>query len=161
MEKLWLNSYEQGVNAEIDITRYKSITDVFNQSAQKFGGKPAFCNMGKTLTYAETAKLITDFASYLQNVLKLPRGERVAIMMPNLLQYPIALFGTLQAGMVVVPTRSIPRANWNTSLKTAAQPPSSFWKILPTRWNWCCRVRKSNTSSSPASATCSAPSKAR
>ena len=58
MEKLWLNSYEQGVNAEIDITRYKSITDVFNQSAQKFGGKPAFCNMGKMLTYAETAKLI-------------------------------------------------------------------------------------------------------
>ena len=107
MEKLWLNSYEQGVNAEIDITRYKSITDVFNQSAQKFGGKPAFCNMGKTLTYAETAKLITDFASYLQNVLKLPRGERVAIMMPNLLQYPVALFGTLQAGMVVVNTNPL------------------------------------------------------
>ena len=107
MEKLWLNSYEQGVNAEIDITRYKSITDVFNQSAQKFGSKPAFCNMGKTLTYAETAKLITDFASYLQNVLKLPRGERVAIMMPNLLQYPVALFGTLQAGMVVVNTNPL------------------------------------------------------
>ena len=107
MEKLWLNSYEQGVNADIDITRYKSITDVFNQSAQKFGGKPAFCNMGKTLTYAETAKLITDFASYLQNVLKLPRGERVAIMMPNLLQYPVALFGTLQAGMVVVNTNPL------------------------------------------------------
>ena len=107
MEKLWLNSYEQGVNAEIDITRYKSITDVFNQSAQKFGGKPAFCNMGKMLTYAETAKLITDFASYLQNVLKLPRGERVAIMMPNLLQYPVALFGTLQAGMVVVNTNPL------------------------------------------------------
>ena len=107
MEKLWLNSYEQGVNAEIDITRYKSITDVFNQSAQKFGGKPAFCNMGKTLTYAETAKLITDFASYLQNVLKLPRGERVAIMLPNLLQYPIALFGILQAGLVAVNTNPL------------------------------------------------------
>ena len=107
MEKLWLSSYEKGVNAEIDITRYQSITDVFNQSAEKFADRPAFQNMGKTLTYAETAKLITDFASYLQNVLKLPRGERVAIMMPNLLQYPIALFGALQAGMVVVNTNPL------------------------------------------------------
>ena len=107
MEKPWLNSYEPGINAEIDITRYKSITDVFAQSAAKFATKPAFQNMGKTLTYAETAKLIADFASYLQNVLKLPRGERVAIMLPNLLQYPVALFGALQAGMVVVNTNPL------------------------------------------------------
>ncbi|HFC8536676.1 TPA: AMP-binding protein [Neisseria bacilliformis] len=107
MEKPWLKSYEPGINAEIDITRYKSITDVFAQSAAKFATKPAFQNMGKTLTYAETAKLIADFASYLQNVLKLPRGERVAIMLPNLLQYPVALFGALQAGMVVVNTNPL------------------------------------------------------
>lgn len=107
MEKPWLKSYEPGINAEIDITRYKSITDVFAQSAAKFATKPAFQNMGKTLTYRETAKLITDFASYLQNVLKLPRGERVAIMLPNLLQYPVALFGALQAGMVVVNTNPL------------------------------------------------------
>ncbi|WP_049255804.1 AMP-binding protein [Neisseria bacilliformis] len=107
MEKPWLNSYEPGINAEIDITRYKSITDVFAQSAAKFATKPAFQNMGKTLTYAETAKLIADFASYLQNVLKLPRGERVAIMLPNLLQYPVALFGALQAGMTVVNTNPL------------------------------------------------------
>ena len=92
MEKLWLNSYEQGVNAEIDITQYSSISDVFRQSVEKFAQQPAFQNMGKTLTYAEVGKLAQDFASYLQNVLKLPRGERVAIMLPNLLQYPIALF---------------------------------------------------------------------
>ena len=107
MEKPWLKSYEPGINAEIDITRYKSITDVFAQSAAKFADRPAFQNMGKTLTYRETAKLIADFASYLQNVLKLPRGERVAIMLPNLLQYPVALFGALQAGMVVVNTNPL------------------------------------------------------
>ena len=107
MEKPWLKSYEPGINAEIDITRYKSITDVFAQSAAKFATKPAFQNMGKTLTYAETAKLIADFASYLQNVLKLPRGERVAIMLPNLLQYPVVLFGALKAGMVVVNTNPL------------------------------------------------------
>ena len=107
MEKLWLNSYEQGVNAEIDITQYSSISDVFRQSVEKFARQPAFQNMGKTLTYAEVGKLAQDFASYLQNVLKLPRGERVAIMLPNLLQYPIALFGILQAGLVAVNTNPL------------------------------------------------------
>jgi len=107
MEKLWLNSYEQGVNAEIDITQYSSISDVFRQSVEKFAHQPAFQNMGKTLTYAEVSKLAENFASYLQNVLKLPRGERVAIMLPNLLQYPIALFGILQAGLVAVNTNPL------------------------------------------------------
>lgn len=107
MEKLWLNSYEQGVNAEIDITQYSSISDVFRQSVEKFAHQPAFQNMGKTLTYAEVGKLAQDFASYLQNVLKLPRGESVAIMLPNLLQYPIALFGILQAGLVAVNTNPL------------------------------------------------------
>ena len=107
MEKLWLKSYEQGVNPEIDISQYSSISDVFRQSVEKFADKPAFQNMGKTLTYAEVGKLATDFASYLQNVLKLPRGERVAIMMPNVLQYPIVLFGILQAGLVAVNTNPL------------------------------------------------------
>lgn len=107
MEKLWLKSYEQGVNPEIDISQYSSISDVFRQSVEKFSDKPAFQNMGKTLTYAEVGKLATDFASYLQNVLKLPRGERVAIMTPNVLQYPIALFGILQAGLVAVNTNPL------------------------------------------------------
>ena len=107
MEKLWLNSYEQGVNAEIDITQYSSIPDVFRQSVEKFAHQPAFQNMGKTLTYAEVGKLAENFASYLQNVLKLPCGERVAIMLPNLLQYPIALFGILQAGLVAVNTNPL------------------------------------------------------
>ena len=107
MEKPWLDSYEKGVKAEIDETLYQSIPDVFRQSVEKFAHHPAFQNMGKTLTYAEVGKLAEDFASYLQNVLKLPRGERVAIMLPNLLQYPIALFGILQAGLVVVNTNPL------------------------------------------------------
>ncbi len=107
MEKPWLQSYETGVAHEIDITRYQSIIDVFQKSVAKFGDKPAFQNMGKSLSYNETAKLSTEFASYLQNVLKLQRGERVAIMMPNLLQYPVALFGILQAGLVVVNTNPL------------------------------------------------------
>ena len=107
MEKPWLDSYEKGVKTEIDETLYQSIPDVFRQSVEKFAHQPAFQNMGKTLTYAEVGKLAEDFASYLQNVLKLPRGERVAIMLPNLLQYPIALFAILQAGLVAVNTNPL------------------------------------------------------
>ena len=107
MEKPWLDSYEKGVKTEIDETLYQSIPDVFRQSVEKFANQPAFQNMGKTLTYAEVGKLAENFASYLQNVLKLPRGERVAIMLPNLLQYPIALFGILQAGLVAVNTNPL------------------------------------------------------
>lgn len=107
MEKIWLQSYEPGVPAEIDLSRYTSINEVFSESAAKFANKPAFHNLGKTLSYEETNRLATDFAAYLQNVLKLPRGERVAIMMPNLLQYPIALFGILKAGLIVVNTNPL------------------------------------------------------
>ncbi|MDO5070221.1 MAG: AMP-binding protein [Neisseria zoodegmatis] len=107
MEKIWLQSYEQGIHAEIDTERYNSIIEVFQESVSKHGHLPAFQNMGKTLTYAETAKLAENFASFLQHSLKLPRGERVAIMMPNLLQYPIALFGALKAGMIVVNTNPL------------------------------------------------------
>lgn len=107
MEKIWLNSYEQGVATEIDMMRYHSIIDVFEQAVQKYGSRIAFDNMGKQLSYDEVDKLSTQFASYLQNVLKLPRGERVAIMMPNVLQYPIAVFGILKAGLVVVNTNPL------------------------------------------------------
>lgn len=107
MEKIWLNSYEKGVNAEIDPTRYQSVIQVFQESAKKYGHRPAFQNLGKTISYAETAKLVNDFASFLQNTLKLLRGDRVAIMMPNLMQYPVALFGALQAGLTVVNTNPL------------------------------------------------------
>ena len=107
MEKIWLQSYEAGVPAEIDISRYESIISVFEESVQKYGAQAAFENMGKSLSYAELAQQAQQFASFLQNTLKLPRGERVAVMLPNVLQYPIAIFGILQAGLVVVNTNPL------------------------------------------------------
>lgn len=102
MEKIWLQSYPEGVRPEIDVRQYESISAVFRETVSQHGNKPGFTNMGVVQTYAETAKLADQFASYLQNVLKLQKGERVAVMMPNVLQYPVAVFGILQAGGVVV-----------------------------------------------------------
>ena len=102
MEKIWLKSYQPGVASVIDPKQYSSIVELLETTFQKFAMRPAFHNMGKTLTYAEIDRLSYRFACYLQNDLKLSRGDRVAIMMPNLLQYPIALFGVLRAGMVAV-----------------------------------------------------------
>ena len=102
MEKIWLQSYQEGVRAEVDVRQFSTIVDVFRQSTERYAGNTAFINMDKSLTFGELAELSGHFASFLQHHLKLPRGERVAIMMPNLLQYPVALFGALQAGMVVV-----------------------------------------------------------
>ena len=102
MEKIWLQSYQEGVRAEVDVRQFSSIVDVFRQSTERYADRTAFINMDKSMTFGELAELSGHFASFLQHHLKLPRGERVAIMMPNLLQYPVALFGALQAGMVVV-----------------------------------------------------------
>ncbi|WP_239373023.1 AMP-binding protein [Snodgrassella gandavensis] len=102
MEKIWLQSYQEGVRAEVDVRAYSSIIDVLHTSVKKFGPQPSFSNMGTTLTYTQTATYVNQFTSYLQNVVKLQKGERVAIMMPNVLQYPITVFGVLQAGGVVV-----------------------------------------------------------
>jgi long-chain acyl-CoA synthetase len=102
MEKIWLKSYQPGVASVIDPNQYSSLVDLAETIFQKFAMKPSFHNMGKTITYAELDRLSYQFACYLQNDLKLSRGDRVAIMMPNILQYPVALFGALRAGMVVV-----------------------------------------------------------
>ena len=102
MEKIWYKSYQPGVPTVIDSNQFSSVVDLMEQTFQKYATKPAFTNMGKTLSYAEVDRLSYQFACYLQNDLKLARGDRVAIMMPNLLQYPIALFGILRAGMIVV-----------------------------------------------------------
>ncbi len=102
MEKIWLKNYQAGVAAEIDINEFKSVSEVFERSAAKFRDRPALACMDKILSYGELDQLSANFASYLQNTLGLAKGSRVAIMMPNLLQYPIAVFGTLRAGCTVV-----------------------------------------------------------
>ncbi len=98
----WLNTYPPGVPAKIDADKFASITDVFIQSCEKFRHLPAFSCMGKTITYGDLDRQTLAFAGYLQGVLKLQKGDRVAIVMPNILQYPVAVFGILRAGLVVV-----------------------------------------------------------
>jgi long-chain acyl-CoA synthetase len=101
MEKIWLKNYDPRVPVEIDPDRYSSIVDIFEQSVETFSSNISYINMGKSITFGELDKLSRDFAAYLQDS-GLKKGDAVAIMMPNLIQYPVALFGILRAGMVVV-----------------------------------------------------------
>jgi long-chain acyl-CoA synthetase len=101
MEKIWLNSYPAGVPHEIDIDHIPSLVALFEDACAKFGDKVAYISMGKEMTYRQLDAESRAFAGWLQS-LGLKKGERVALMMPNLLQYPVALFGTLRAGCVVV-----------------------------------------------------------
>lgn len=102
MTKIWHKGYDAGVPYEINPNEYSSINDVLEVGFTKFKKNPAFHNMGTTLTYEQIDIMSQKFASYLQNDLMLQKGDRVAIMMPNILQYPIALFGILRAGLVAV-----------------------------------------------------------
>ena len=101
-DRPWLASYPAGVPAEVDVDEYPSIVSVLQAALAKYRDRPAFSSLGKTITYAEVDRLSASFAAYLLGELKLKRGDRVAIMMPNCLQYPIALFGVLRAGLTVV-----------------------------------------------------------
>ncbi|MCU5775793.1 long-chain-fatty-acid--CoA ligase FadD [Erwiniaceae bacterium BAC15a-03b] len=102
MKKVWLNRYPADVPAEIDADRYTSLVDLFEQAAKRYADQPAFINMGQVMTFRKLEERSRAFAAYLQEGLGLKKGDRVALMMPNLLQYPIALFGVLRAGMIVV-----------------------------------------------------------
>ena len=100
--KVWLKHYPKGVPAEIDFSGYTSIKQLFESCCEKFGAKPAYSNFGQTMSYTELEQRTREFAAFLQSLPGLNKGDRVAIMMPNLLQYPIAIFGVLRAGMIVV-----------------------------------------------------------
>jgi long-chain acyl-CoA synthetase len=102
MDKLWLKNYPKDVPTEIDFQNYHSVIDIFSEACEKYRHKPAYANLGHVITYDELDKHSRNFAAYLENNLKLKKGDRVAIMMPNLLQYPIVLFGILRAGLIVV-----------------------------------------------------------
>jgi len=107
MEKIWLKSYPPGVPAEIDPSVYSSLIDVAERSFKKYADLVAYVQMGTGLTYAQLDTMTRDFAAWLQNECGLQRGERVAIMLPNVLQYPVAMFGALRAGLVVVNTNPL------------------------------------------------------
>ncbi len=102
MDKIWLSSYVDGVPEHIDNAGYDSLRDLIEDNCKKYADKPAYVNMGVELSFADIDRLSGQFASYLQHTLGLAKGERVALMMPNILQYPIALFGVLRAGLVAV-----------------------------------------------------------
>ncbi len=102
LKKVWLNRYPADVPAEINPNRYPSLVALFEQAVSRFADRPAFMNMGEVMTYRKLEERSRAFAAYLQEGLGLKKGDRVALMMPNLLQYPVALFGIVRAGMIVV-----------------------------------------------------------
>jgi long-chain acyl-CoA synthetase len=103
----WNDKRPAGVLPEVDLHAYKSVIEVFERSCHKFADRPAFSNMGVTLTYAELDRHSAAFAAYLQQHTELKPGDRIAVQMPNLLQYPIAVFGALRAGLIVVNTNPL------------------------------------------------------
>jgi long-chain acyl-CoA synthetase len=107
LDRNWLNHYPPGVPADIDPDAYPSLKEAIEEAFSSYRTQPAFSNMGATLTYAQLDELSRAFAAWLQHKSGLVRGDRVALMMPNILQYPIALFGALRAGMVVVNTNPL------------------------------------------------------
>ncbi len=102
VERIWLKSYPAGIPADIDIAQYASVLDMFDETIRKFADKPAFSNFGKSLSFTHLDQMSKRFAGFLQMLDGLSKGDRVAVMMPNLLQYPVVLFGILRAGMTVV-----------------------------------------------------------
>jgi long-chain acyl-CoA synthetase len=102
MDRPWLSQYPAGVPAEIDVHRFASLKDMLASSCERFADRPAYRSMGATISFRQLDDASRSFAAWLQKVAGLQRGDRVALMMPNLLQYPVVLFGVLRAGMVVV-----------------------------------------------------------
>lgn len=106
-DHIWLRNYIQGVHKDIDLSQYNSITEVLDAALAKYYNQKAFTNMGATYTYAQLDEKINHFASFLQNELKLSKGDRIAIQMPNLLQFPITLFAAMRVGLVIVNTNPL------------------------------------------------------
>ncbi len=106
-ENFWKDKYPVGIAAEIDPDQYPNIQAVLKQSCQRFADKPAFSNLGKTITYGELYELSGAFAAYLQQHTDLQPGDRIAVQLPNVLQYPVAVFGAIRAGLVVVNTNPL------------------------------------------------------
>ena len=105
-ERVWLNKYPDGVPHEIDVQGYGSLVHLIEDMLKKFANKPAYYCMGKTLTFKDIDDRSIAFAAYLQG-LGLKQGDRIALMMPNILQYPVALFGALRAGLIIVNTNPL------------------------------------------------------
>lgn len=104
---VWHEHYPQGIPATIDVNNYQSICELIEKTVKKYSDKPAFSNMGASLTYAEVDRLSDYFAGYLTHKCGLKKGDRIALQMPNVLQFPVALFGAIKAGLIVVNTNPL------------------------------------------------------
>lgn len=107
VDRIWVDNYPEGFPPEIDFKDNDSVLHVFENSCKRFADRPAFYNLGVTITYGELDKLTADFAAYLQAHTDLEKGDRIALQMPNLIQYPIAIFGAMRAGLVIVNTNPL------------------------------------------------------
>ncbi|MCG8314885.1 MAG: AMP-binding protein [Pseudomonadales bacterium] len=104
VDKIWAEHYPTGTVQEISYEKYATVLDIFEDAIRRFADKPAYSNMGATITYGELDKLSADFAAYLQNYTNLQKGDRIAVQMPNLIQFPVVVFGAMRAGLVIVNT---------------------------------------------------------
>jgi long-chain acyl-CoA synthetase len=107
MDKIWLKSYPAGIPWEVDPSTYQSLVALFDEAVARYSARPAYTNFGRTLTFGDVDRLSRSFAAWLQIEAKLVPGDRIALMMPNILQYPVALFGALRAGLCVVNTNPL------------------------------------------------------
>lgn len=107
MEKIWLKNYPKGIGPEIDMTQYSSLSDIYEESVRMFKDKKAFTNMGVSLTFSGLDRKVDQFASFLQNELKLKKGDRIVIQMPNILQFPVIAFAAIRCGLTIVNTNPL------------------------------------------------------
>jgi len=122
VEKIWLKQYDKGIPATIDRNGIDTLVNLFDFALNNFANRPAFHSMGREITFAELDRLSKSFAAYLQKDLHLKKGDRVAIMMPNLLQYPVALCGCLRAGLTVVSVNPLYTAHELSQLLNDSKP---------------------------------------
>ncbi|MEK2688550.1 AMP-binding protein [Bdellovibrio sp. GT3] len=107
MEKIWIKNYPAGIGPEINPNEYQSLIEIYDEAIRKFPSNKAFTNMGVSLTFTELDQQVNKFASFLQNELKLKKGDRIAIQMPNVLQFPVAAFAALRVGLTIVNTNPL------------------------------------------------------
>jgi long-chain acyl-CoA synthetase len=107
INRIWLQQYPEGMAHEVDVKAFTSLKAILERSCERFATLPAYSNMGVSIAYRELDELSRAFGAYLQKVVGLEPGARVAIMLPNVLQYPVALFGALRSGMTVVNTNPL------------------------------------------------------
>ena len=107
IENFWKDKYPSGIAAEINPDEYPNVQAVLKQSCERFANKPAFSNLGQTLTYGELYEQSGAFAAWIQHHTDLQPGDRIAVQLPNVLQYPVAVFGAMRAGLTVVNTNPL------------------------------------------------------